>query len=72
MRVYKQNFTGLLLLLNYGKRFGKRGRIVQWLMVKADLWLLERRGVAGGGGKGVEGFESSSGRPAVHQTETSS
>lgn len=52
-------------MLNYSERFGERGRIVQSVMVKADLWLLEEEEV------GME-LVASSGRPAVHQNETSS
>lgn len=51
-------------MLNYSERFGERGRIVQSVMVKADLWLLEEE-------VGMK-LVASSGRPAVHQNETSS
>lgn len=68
-----RTLLGFVWLLNYGKWFGKCGCIVQSVMGKAGLRLLKRsRATVGGGGVGWTGLVSSSGRPAVHQNETSS
>lgn len=47
---------GFIRMLNYGECFGERGRIVQSVMVKADLWLLERTVVTAGGGGAGDGI----------------